>query len=58
MAMDCCDSKDEMEEMIDGLIGELEGHCRWRFQEQVSVNLWILLWRLVCFFGDLSWGPW
>lgn len=28
-------NKKRMEEMIDGLVRELEGHLRWRFQEQV-----------------------
>ena len=37
----------EMEEMVDGLVGELEGVQRWRFQEQVrffwcDVCVWIL----------------
>ena len=31
-------SEHGMEEMIDGLAGELKGLSKWRFQEQVSEN--------------------
>jgi hypothetical protein len=35
-------NKKRMEEMIDGLVRELEDHLRWRFQEQVSCFSFLL----------------